>query len=186
MQKTAGPKKFSFYPISHIDGVKTCKNWFLSKILEVEAFVWSLFFFVSMFLCFFVPRSLCFDVSLFLCFCSYVSLYLDFIVSMFLCLCASLFLCLFASLFLCFLVSLFLCLNFAKVHINLCLFQMALNSCCTFWRSSICEISLIWSFLCAFFCFFPFFFLSILSFLPYSFLPCRTLRLLVFWKNFRV
>merc|ERR1719378_1553125 len=104
-KKTAGPKKFSFYPISRIDGVKTCKNWFLSKSLEVEASVWSLFFFVFMFLCFFVPRSLCFDVSLFLCFCSYVSLYLDFIVSM----------------FLCFLVSLFLCLNFAKVHINLCL-----------------------------------------------------------------
>ena len=121
MQKTAGPKKFSFYPISRIDGVKTCKNWFLSKSPEVEASVWSLFFFVSMFLCFFVPWSLCFDVSLFLCFCSYVSLYLDFIVSMFLCFCASLFLCLFASLFLCFLVSLFLCLNFAKVHINLCL-----------------------------------------------------------------
>ena len=80
MQKTAGPKKFSFYPISRIDGVKTCKNWFLSKSLEVEASVWSLFFFVSMFLCFFVPGSLCFDVSLFLCFCSYVSLYLDFIV----------------------------------------------------------------------------------------------------------
>ena len=127
MQKTAGPKKFSFYPISRIDGVKTCKNWFLSKSLEVEASVWSLFFFVSMFLCFFVPGSLCFDVSLFLCFCSYVSLYLDFIVSMFLCLCASLFLCLFASLFLCFLVSLFLCLNFAKVHINLCLFCMKLG-----------------------------------------------------------
>ena len=127
MQKTAGPKKFSFYPISRIDGVKTCKNWFLSKTLEVEAFVWSLFFFVSMFLCFFVPGSLCFDVSLFLCFCSYVSLYLDFIVSMFLCFCASLFLCLFASLFLCFLVSLFLCLNFAKVHINLCLFTSTLS-----------------------------------------------------------
>ena len=110
MQKTAGPKKFSFYLISRIDGVKTCKNWFLSKSLEVEASVWSLFFFVSMFLCFFVPRSLCFDVSLFLCFCSYVSLYLDFIVSMFLCFCASLFLCLFASLFLCFLFLGFLSL----------------------------------------------------------------------------
>ena len=128
MQKNAGPKKFSFYLISRIDGVKMCKNWFLSKSLEIEASVWSLFFFVSMFLCFFVPGSLCFDVSLFLCFCSYVSLYLDFNVSMFLCLCASLFLCLFGSLFLCFLVSLFLCLNFAKVHINLCLFSMKLGS----------------------------------------------------------
>ena len=116
MQKTAGPKKFSFYPISRIDGVKTCKNWFLSKSLEVEASVWSLFFFVSMFLCFIVPGSLCFDVSLFPCFCFYVSLYLGFIVSigfivsMFLCFCASLFLCLFASLFLCFLFLGFLSL----------------------------------------------------------------------------
>ena len=62
------------------------------------------------------------------------------------------------------------------------IFQMALNSCCTFWRPSICEISLIWSFLCASFCFFLFF-LSILSFLPYSFLPSPTLRLLVILAN---
>ena len=144
MQKTAGPEKFSFYLISRIDGVKTCKNWFLSKSLEVEASVWSLFFFVSMFLCFFVPGSLCFDVSLFLCFCSYVSLYLDFIVSMFLCLCASLFLCLFASLFLCFLVSLFLCLNFVKVHINLCLFGMKLDQG-KWW--TVAEPDFLWKFL---------------------------------------
>ena len=65
------------------------------------------------------------------------------------------------------------------------IFQMALNSCCTFWRPSICEIStyIIWSFLCASFCFFSFFFLSILCFLPYSFLPSLTLRLLVILAN---
>ena len=40
MQKTAGPKKFSFYLISHIDGVKTCKNSFLGQILKFEASVW--------------------------------------------------------------------------------------------------------------------------------------------------
>ena len=32
-------KKFSFYLISRIDGVKTCKNWFLRQFLEFEASV---------------------------------------------------------------------------------------------------------------------------------------------------
>ena len=41
MQKTAGPKKFSFYLILRIDGVKTCKNWYLSPFLEFEALVWT-------------------------------------------------------------------------------------------------------------------------------------------------
>ena len=40
MQKTAGSKKFSFYLISHIDGVKTCKNSFFGQFLEFEASVW--------------------------------------------------------------------------------------------------------------------------------------------------
>ena len=57
------------------------------------------------------------------------------------------------------------------------IFQMALNSCCTFWRPSICEISLICSFLCASFFFL---FLSFYSFFfSLFFLPSPTLRLLV-------
>ena len=39
MQKTAGSKKFSFYLISRIDGVKTCKNWFLRHFFEFEVSV---------------------------------------------------------------------------------------------------------------------------------------------------
>ena len=39
MQKTVGPEKFSFYLISRIDDVKTCKNWFLRQFLEFEASV---------------------------------------------------------------------------------------------------------------------------------------------------
>jgi len=38
-KKTAGSKKFSFYLISRIVGVKTCKNWFLREFLEFEASV---------------------------------------------------------------------------------------------------------------------------------------------------
>ena len=120
MQKTAGPEKFSFYLISRIDGVKTRKNWFLSKSLEFEASVWSLCFFVSLFLCFFVSWSLCFDVSLFLWFCSFlctlVSLFRCFFlsifhVSVFLCFCIPMFLCTLLSFFRCFFVSvpMFLC-----------------------------------------------------------------------------
>ena len=39
MQKTAGPKKFSFYLILRIDGVKTCKKRCLGQFLEFEALV---------------------------------------------------------------------------------------------------------------------------------------------------
>ena len=110
MQKTAGPEKFSFYLISRIDGVKTRKNWFLSKSLEFEASVWSLCFFVSMFLCFFLAWSVCFYVSLFLCFGSFVSFYPGLFVSMFLsfylsCFYIPMFLCTLLSLFRCFFVS---------------------------------------------------------------------------------
>ena len=39
--KNRRSKKFSFYFISHIDGVKRCKNWFLSQLLEFIGSVWS-------------------------------------------------------------------------------------------------------------------------------------------------
>ena len=112
MQKTAGPEKFSFYLISRIDGVKTCKNWFLSKSLEFEASVWSLCCFVFMFLCFFAPWSLCLYVSLFRCFflsMFHLSIFLCFYVPWFHCFSDSLFL-FFVSLALCFFASVFLCL----------------------------------------------------------------------------
>ena len=37
--KNRRSKKFSFYLISRIDGVKTCKNWFSRQFLEFEAYV---------------------------------------------------------------------------------------------------------------------------------------------------
>ena len=120
MQKTAGPEKFSFYLISRIDDVKTRKNWFLSKSLEFEASVWSLCFFVSMFVCFFVPRSLCSDVSLFCLFMFHVSIFLCFFIPWFHCFKDSLFLRSFVSLSLCFFASLFLCLF--CVFVSFCVF----------------------------------------------------------------
>ena len=158
MQKTAGPEKFSFYLISRIDGVKTRKNWFLSKSLEFEASVWSLCFFVSMFLCFFLAWSVCFYVSLFLCFGSFVSFYPGLFVSMFLsfylsCFYIPMFLCFFASFFvsfvssclLCFSVCFFLCcydslflrLDLAEVHISLCLFSSFFIFWFYFWSNLI-------------------------------------------------
>lgn len=107
-------QKIPFYPISRFDGVKTCKHWFLGQFLKFEASLWSLWFFVSMFLCSyvsFVPWFFLFWLfffSMFQCspfFCTFFS-FQCFFVSMFH---VSLYLGFFGLMFLCFFVLMVLC-----------------------------------------------------------------------------